>query len=807
MVWARFVPMVTLLVLLCGNLTALAPLIAGGHWFRVCCLGGAAVLAVGMVLRQLVGLGLVPLLGQLGVLVWCAMLTAAPNTLVGGVLPTPTTWQVGAAALRSALADVRENQAPVPASPGLECFLVVLVLLVAITADAALMELQSPLAAWAALLVQHMVPMIVLIAPAPPAAFMWLVASLVVLVLVADAVPPGARAGTPGAVMTRVVSAVGITALAAGAGVLAPGLMDSTVDDRLMRRSDGPTIMITNPMFNLHNSLGDQSDREMLRYTTSATQPAPLRLAVVDSHNGDTFAPATGKINQGNAVQNGLPAPAEVSNVNDLKTVQTKVQIENLGGSTFLPVPDFPRRVDIDGDWLWEQSTLNILGSGVTTAQHDVYTVESVTLTPQPGALATAAPPGAAFDRWRELPPGLPQQLVTTALELGEDKTMFEAAVALQSYFRQNGGYSYSLQVGRDTSVSALEEFLTTRQGYCVHFASTMALMARALDIPARVVVGYLPGKALPDGTWVVTGKEAHAWPELFFPGSGWVRFEPTPSSHVGGVPSWTTPDDTTTPSGTPPVAPAVTPSADAPTTADEPGTDSAGPLPDPQLPAPAEAEEAEDEAATASTTIPAWWWWLLVGIFVLILGPLVASRYFIARRRKQARRRRRKRRDNPPNDDPDEPTVEGAWWPMLLGRDTDTSAEAAWQGMLYDLADLGVVFGPGVTESEVGAALAPVLDADGQAACDRLVAAVQHERYRADPADGPHNGGFGDLPAGNDGPGVPPGDAGTATATAERVTTYCPADRATVVAQVRAQTNWWRAWLSRLLPGFAAYL
>jgi hypothetical protein len=75
-----------------------------------------------------------------------------------------------------------------------------------------------------------------------------------------------------------------------------------------------------------------------------------------------------------------------------------------------------------------------------------------------------------------------------------------------------------------------------------VQFATTMAVMARTLGIPARVGVGFLPGDTAEDGSRVVTGKEAHAWPELYFEDFGWVRFEPTPAVQTGAPPVWSDP-------------------------------------------------------------------------------------------------------------------------------------------------------------------------------------------------------------------------------------------------------------------------
>src|SRR5262249_15182489 len=85
-----------------------------------------------------------------------------------------------------------------------------------------------------------------------------------------------------------------------------------------------------------------------------------------------------------------------------------------------------------------------------------------------------------------------------------------------------------------------------SKTGYCEQFASSMALLARLLGIPARVGMGYTAGTQRSDGSWVVSTKDAHAWPELYFSGVGWLRFEPTPAGGVGQgsatVPAYTTP-------------------------------------------------------------------------------------------------------------------------------------------------------------------------------------------------------------------------------------------------------------------------
>ena len=109
---------------------------------------------------------------------------------------------------------------------------------------------------------------------------------------------------------------------------------------------------------------------------------------------------------------------------------------------------------------------------------------------------------------------------------------------ALQDSFR-DGSFTYSLAVQPGQSTSAIEAFLfENRVGYCEQFAGAFAAMARAVGLPARVAVGFTPGQPDPltPGRYVVRGENAHAWPEVYLAGIGWVGFEPTPGEVWPGV-------------------------------------------------------------------------------------------------------------------------------------------------------------------------------------------------------------------------------------------------------------------------------
>ena len=131
--------------------------------------------------------------------------------------------------------------------------------------------------------------------------------------------------------------------------------------------------------------------------------------------------------------------------------------------------------------------------------------------------------------------------------ELAEEVTAgtttdYDALVALQRWFR-SGEFEYSrkapVEPGFDgDGLEAMGEFLEVRSGYCTHFASSFVMMARILHMPARVVNGYLPGTSTGesvDGQTVysVMSSQRHAWPEVYFAGIGWVRFEATPGLGV----------------------------------------------------------------------------------------------------------------------------------------------------------------------------------------------------------------------------------------------------------------------------------
>ena len=108
-------------------------------------------------------------------------------------------------------------------------------------------------------------------------------------------------------------------------------------------------------------------------------------------------------------------------------------------------------------------------------------------------------------------------------------RTPYGAVVAIETWLRSTGGFTYDENPPATGGAPPLAHFVAEgKRGYCQHFAGAMALMLRMLGIPARVAAGFTSGK-YEDGGWTVTDHNAHAWVEVWFPGFGWLPFDPTP--------------------------------------------------------------------------------------------------------------------------------------------------------------------------------------------------------------------------------------------------------------------------------------
>src|SRR5205085_9857647 len=108
-------------------------------------------------------------------------------------------------------------------------------------------------------------------------------------------------------------------------------------------------------------------------------------------------------------------------------------------------------------------------------------------------------------------------------------RTPYAATVALESWFRSRGGFTYTDHPAVFEPAPLVGFVVQTRAGYCQYFAGAMALMLRYLGVPARVAVGFSSGTYdARRGVWIVTDHDAHAWVEAWFRGYRWLPFDPT---------------------------------------------------------------------------------------------------------------------------------------------------------------------------------------------------------------------------------------------------------------------------------------
>ena len=176
--------------------------------------------------------------------------------------------------------------------------------------------------------------------------------------------------------------------------------------------------------------------------------------------------------------------------------------------------------------------------TGLRAARADdankTYTVTSLVSDADKALLrrASTAYPDYIRQKYLQVPSSLPQRVGDLAKQVaGAQPDAYDMAETIESYLRTTYKYSTSVKaapLGRDP----IDYFLfTAKEDFCEYFASSMVVMLRDLGVPARLVEGYTTG-ALDEqtGKYVVREEDAHAWVEAYFPGYGWVEFEPTPS-------------------------------------------------------------------------------------------------------------------------------------------------------------------------------------------------------------------------------------------------------------------------------------
>ncbi|WP_143220808.1 transglutaminaseTgpA domain-containing protein, partial [Actinomadura sp. CNU-125] len=362
---------------------------------------------------------------------------------------------------------------------------------------------------------------------------------------------PGSLAGN-GYVGRRRI-ALGAVAVAVVLPAAVPGLQPRGIFDlRGGAGGDTRTVTTPDPLVSLKRELTELDDSTVLTYRTEdPIGPGYLRLYALDRFDGDRWTYSPLRSGPDDRLRDGdrLPDPPGLT-FGGSRRITTRVSVrDEVRDMTFLPLPYAPQRVSVDGDWRVDPESLMIY-SLRDSAGGRTYTVESVLPQPTGEELENAGSyPAEIVRRYTDLPEGVPPQVrqLTRRVTSGAS-TVHDQAVQLQRWFTDTGGFVYDLRAPAPKRGSDLLDFLLhSKRGYCEQFAASMALMARILGIPARVAMGYTAGVQSGPDEWTVRSRDAHAWPELYFPGSGWVRFEPTPSGIQGQgtatAPGYSTPE------------------------------------------------------------------------------------------------------------------------------------------------------------------------------------------------------------------------------------------------------------------------
>ena len=507
-------------------------------WLLGAILLSAAVLAVGYVARRYRLAAVAVTL--LEVAAWTVALTFVffRDTALLWMIPTPATVRAVGDSLVMASNEIALGAAPLEAGRELAFLIVGATALLAIIIDHVVLTARMPLLAAVGLIAVSLIPSIAVPRAVDVPAFVMLAGAVLFLIRAETRArePKPERAASGSASVTA--TALGIGAIAVVVAIVAAPLLPQPPIQAGSRGGIG-----AGPGIDVSLQLGDdlRRPRETVALIVRSTLPAApyLRAATLSRFDGAVWDPDRGRsvpLASGAALSEVMVDP-------DIRVTEYKTTIEvNDLVSPWLPVP-YPA-VDVSGlDGEWEAVPFNrtVVSRESTTAGQRY---EVVTHVPRPSLeqiRATTSSGSGLVDETRELPGGMPPIIgETAALVTAGAESDYDRLAMLQRWFRSSGEFEYSLDSPVEdrfdgSGAQAVARFLDVREGYCVHFASAFALMARTLGMPSRIVVGYLPGNATTDDidgqtVYQVSSSQLHAWPEVFFEDIGWVGFEPTVS-------------------------------------------------------------------------------------------------------------------------------------------------------------------------------------------------------------------------------------------------------------------------------------
>ena len=533
------------------SLYPITTLFDSAAWFGTAAAMTGLVTALGIVTRMATRSRPAVVLVQLAVASYAVLAASAMETFTW-LLPTWRSLEQANLLALDAIATIQKHAAPAPLTPGVTFCLVLAAGVVAIAVDAAAATWQSPAAAGLPLLTAYLITAangaeaLSLTSFIPPV-FVW----LAMLHLTArsraggwskapatDLLETGEEAPGRHALWSLSAAAARLGGLAVVVAVVLPAVIPHFPPRYLTEglgrsgTSGAAGTVGFNDTLDVSLSLKETDTSPVLRYTTNGTGRVPLRVLATSHFSGGNWLPSS---------RSGAPlAPLPTSAT--AKDYTMRVTSNSLRPPA-LAAPYPVVAVNLDGTrWGVDPVTRDIKVASLPRE----YEVTYADASPLAADLREAGPATEDVPSEDLALPDSSRELVTRwagTVTAGASNAL-DKAVAIQDHLRDTSRYTYSLDLGdppRDASGRMLEPvraFYETRRGYCVQFATAMILMARAEGIPARMAIGFLPG--VRDGDeYVVRSADAHAWPELYFKGYGWLRFEPTPGQRSGAAPPY----------------------------------------------------------------------------------------------------------------------------------------------------------------------------------------------------------------------------------------------------------------------------
>ncbi len=297
---------------------------------------------------------------------------------------------------------------------------------------------------------------------------------------------------------------------------------------------------------NLTAALSGELNRDhadpMIRVTNvDDDKPFYLRFAVSDQLRNDGFVNRS--LGGGSRINNGLPTPDFANSGVSTAAHRATVEVLDLN-QAFLPVYTAPSKVEgLDNTWQYDQATATIYSNRETTKKRK-YSFTYVKPEFTAADLRSAEPldpssPIVANYAKVPSPIGLVKDIVDRASQ--GKTTEYDKVMALLNYFSTSNGFVYTLSTDSGTSGSKIVDFLTNKHGFCLQYSAALGWLLRQAKIPSRVAFGFTQGGTKQGNTVTLTSFNLHAWTEAYFPGFGWVPFDATPATGIGGSvsPAW----------------------------------------------------------------------------------------------------------------------------------------------------------------------------------------------------------------------------------------------------------------------------